>query len=60
VIALAIWSRDWIGWWSLLPIALAIVWMMVNPLLFATPRSTRNRASKGVFGERIWSVPWPG
>ena len=29
--------------------------MVVNPLLFPTPRSTRNWASKGVFGERIWA-----
>jgi hypothetical protein len=32
-----------------------LVFMMVNPLLFPKPRSTRNWASKGVFGERIWS-----
>jgi hypothetical protein len=31
------------------------VFMMVNPLLFPPPRSTRNWASKGVFGERIWT-----
>ena len=28
---------------------------MVNPLLFPKPRSTRNWASRGVFGERVWS-----
>ena len=36
-------------------VALALVFMMVNPLLFPPPRSTRNWASKGVLGERIWS-----
>jgi Family of unknown function (DUF6653) len=55
MLALSIWSRDWIGWWSLIPIALSLIFMMVNPLLFPKPRSTRNWASKGVFGERIWS-----
>lgn len=55
LIALAIWSRAWLGWYSLIPIALAVVWMMVNPLVFAPPRSTRNWASKGVFGERVWA-----
>jgi hypothetical protein len=55
LLALAIWSRDWIGWYSLIPIILAVVWMMINPLLFPPPRSTRNWASKSVFGERIWS-----
>ena len=55
LLAVAVWSRDWIGWWSLVPIALSLVFMMVNPLLFPPPRSTRNWASKGVFGERIWA-----
>ena len=55
LLALSIWSRDWIGWLCLIPVALSIAWMMVNPLLFRPPRSTRNWASKGVFGERIWA-----
>jgi hypothetical protein len=55
MLALSIWSRDWIGWWSLVPVVLSLVFMMVNPLLFPKPRSTRNWASKGVFGERVWS-----
>ena len=55
LLAVAIWSRDWIGWYCLLPIALAAAWMMLNPRLFGVPCSTRNWASKGVFGERIWS-----
>ena len=63
LLALSIWSRDWIGWWCLVPIVLSLVFMMVNPLLFPKPRSTRNWASKGVFGERVWSqrntVPVP-
>lgn len=55
IIALAIWSRDWIGWWSLIPLVLALTWMMVNPLLFPPPASTRNWASRSVLGERVWS-----
>ena len=51
----SVWSREWIGWWCLVPVALSLIFMVVNPLLFATPRSTRNWASKGVFGERIWA-----
>ena len=54
LIALAVWSRDWIGWLSLLPLAASIVWMAINPL-FPKPRSTRNWASKGVLGERVWA-----
>ncbi len=55
MIALAVWSRDWIGWLSLLPIGLSVVWMAINPIFFAKPRSTRNWASKGVLGERVWT-----
>jgi hypothetical protein len=54
LIALAVWSRDWIGIWCLIPVALAVTWMYVNPLFFKAPKSTRNWASRGVLGERIW------
>jgi hypothetical protein len=54
LLALAIWSRDWIGIWCLIPIGLSIAWMFVNPLLFDVPESTRNWASRSVLGERIW------
>ena len=55
LIALSIWSRDWIGWWCVVPLVLSNVWLMVNPLFFAPPRSTRNWASRGVLGERVWT-----
>jgi hypothetical protein len=32
-----------------------LVFMMVNPLLFRESGSTRNWASRAVFGEHIWS-----
>lgn len=51
---IAVWSRVWIGWWSLLPIGLLIVWTWLNPRVFRKPRSTDNWASKAVLGERIW------
>jgi hypothetical protein len=55
LLALAIWSREWIGWWSLALVAASLAFMMVNPLLFPRPRSTRNWTSRSVFGERIWT-----
>lgn len=54
LIALAIWSRDWIGWWSLLPLALALGWTWLNPRLFSEPKSLDNWASKGALGERLF------
>jgi hypothetical protein len=55
LIVVSIWSYDWIGWWSLVPVALSLIFMMINPRLFREPDSTRNWASKAVFGERIWA-----
>jgi hypothetical protein len=59
LLALAVWSRVWIGWWAVLAVVAALVFMVVQPLLFPPPRSTRNWASKGVFGERIASERAP-
>ena len=55
LIVLSIWSRRWIGPRSLLPLAASLVFTVVEPLLFPPPRSTRNWASRGVLGERIWA-----
>lgn len=52
LLALAIWSRTWIGWWSLIPITLALGWIWLNPRLLKEPASTDNWMSKGVLGER--------
>lgn len=63
ILILAIWSRVWLGWWSLALIVIALFWMWMNPRLFAKPQSTNNWASKGVLGERVWlnrdTVPVP-
>ena len=63
LLTLAIWSRAWIGWWSLVPIALAALWTWYNPRAFSPPASTDSWASKGTFGERIYlnrkTVPIP-
>jgi hypothetical protein len=55
LIVIAVWSRTWIGWYCLIPIAAAIAWMWFNPRVFGVPTSTRNWASRAVFGERIWA-----
>ena len=63
LLALAIWSRVWLGWWALVPIILIFVWIWFNPRLFPAPKSTDNWMSKGVLGERVWlnrkNVPIP-
>lgn len=54
ILALAIWSRAWIGIWALLPVTLTLVWIWFNPRVFSKPESTQNWASKSVLGERLW------
>ncbi|SFR22831.1 hypothetical protein SAMN04488564_106381 [Lentzea waywayandensis] len=51
---LAIWSRTWIGWWSLVAIAAVIVWLFVNPRAFPPVREPRSWAARGIYGERAW------
>jgi hypothetical protein len=52
--ALAIFSRVWIGWWCLIPLALLVVWTWINPRAFGPPLSTRGWMSRAVMGERVW------
>ncbi len=54
LLVLAIWSRVWLGWWSLLPLALALFWTWYNPRAFQPPANLDNWASFGTFGERIF------
>jgi len=54
LLALAIWSRVWLGWWALAPLIIVIIWIWLNPRLFPQPKSTNNWMSKGVLGERVW------
>jgi len=51
---LAIWSRIWLGWWCLVPIAVVIVWLWLNPRVFAPVRTPTGWAAKGIYGEKLW------
>ena len=55
---LAIWSRVWLGWYALVPLALVAVWLWLNPRVFA-PVEPISWAAKGIYGERMW-VHEPG
>lgn len=55
LLALAIWSRVWLGWWATVPIALAVLWLWLNPRAFPPPASDAAWMSRGVFGERFWT-----
>lgn len=51
---LAIWSRVWIGWWSIIPIALVVIWLFLNVYVFSPITSPRSWAAKGIYGEQLW------
>lgn len=53
LLALAIWSRAWMGWMSVLLIILICLWIWLNPRVFGRPRSTDHWASRAVLGERV-------
>mgnify|MGYP003641824221 CR=1 FL=1 len=54
LLGLAIWSRVWLGWWALIAVGLALLWIWVNPRAFPPPKTIDNWMSKGVYGERIY------
>ncbi len=51
---LAVWSRAWWGWLSLIPIGLVLVWLVLNVLVFSPVASPQSWASKGIYGEQLW------
>ena len=50
----AVWSHAVLGWGALLPVALVLAWIWVNPRAFPPPRSTESWAARATFGERLW------
>jgi hypothetical protein len=64
VLILAFWSRLWIGWWAVIPVAISLLWTWSNPRIFPTPASFDHWMSKTILGKRVWlnrdAVPVPG
>jgi hypothetical protein len=54
LIILAIWSRVWIGWWALVPLALVVLWLWANPHAFPPIDKPVAWSSRGIYGERLW------
>ena len=63
LLIIAFWSRLWLGWWAVIPVALALLWTWFNPRIFHAPQSLDHWMSKAVLGERVWlnrdAVPVP-
>ncbi|MEO3876273.1 DUF6653 family protein [Nonomuraea sp. B12E4] len=49
---LAVWSREWIGWWSLAGVAAVAVWLWLNVHLFS-PVEPTSWAARGIYGEQL-------
>jgi hypothetical protein len=62
-LAAAVWSRVWLGWWAMVPVALGIAWLWINPRAFRAPANLDNWASRAVLGEQVFlnrqAVPVP-
>lgn len=60
---ISIWSRLWIGWWSLLPIGVLAVWTWLNLRVFKPYDDDSPWSTRGVLGERIFvnrkTIPIP-
>jgi len=54
LVALAVWSRIWIGWGALIPVAACLIWTWINPRLFDRPARSAGWAAEGTFGERLF------
>ncbi|MEM6662256.1 MAG: DUF6653 family protein [Pseudomonadota bacterium] len=63
LLVLGIWSRDWIGWWALVPVAAALLWTWLNPRVFAPPARLDTWPGFATRGERLFlnrhAVPIP-
>ncbi|MFG1708517.1 DUF6653 family protein [Nonomuraea sp. M3C6] len=50
----AIWSREWLGWWALVPVALVVVWLVLNPHVFPAVEQPGSWTARGIYGEKLW------
>lgn len=51
---IVIWCRQWLGWWTLVPLLLVVFWTWWNPRAFRPVSCHDNWMSHAVLGERIW------
>ncbi|MBE8540476.1 DUF6653 family protein [Geoglobus acetivorans] len=55
LLVLAVWSRVWVGWYSLVFVVLVVVWSLINPTLFPKQTEISSWWSKCVIGEYLWA-----
>ena len=47
LIVMAIWSRQWLDWWALAPLTVALLWTWLNPRVFSPPPRPQQLGIKG-------------
>ncbi len=52
--ALAVWAREWIGWWCLLPIGAIATFMWLNTRIFAPASDATRWETRAIMGEQKW------
>ncbi|MEP2472291.1 DUF6653 family protein [Roseobacter sp.] len=53
-LALSIWGRASIGNGAWGAVVIVLVWIWLNPRVFAQPKTFNSWSSQGVLGERVW------
>jgi len=56
LIVFTFWTRIWIGWWCVLPVAVSLAWMFLNPVLFPKPQSTNIGPLKRYLASRFGRI----
>ncbi|MCK7622855.1 hypothetical protein MUU72_07020 [Streptomyces sp. RS10V-4] len=49
---LAVWSRQWLGWWCLAALAAVIAWLWLNVRVFPPVQPT-GWTARGIYGEQL-------
>ncbi|AEQ50613.1 DUF6653 family protein [Pelagibacterium halotolerans] len=52
--ALAVWSREWIGWWCVVPIGLVVGFLWLNTRIFPPATDANKWETRAIMGERLW------
>lgn len=50
----AVWSRAVLGAWAWLPVGVVVLWLILNPFVFAPVTTPTRWVEKGIYGERLW------
>ncbi|MFQ6549381.1 DUF6653 family protein [Aestuariibius sp. 2305UL40-4] len=54
LLMLTAWSRVWLNWWALAVGTVVVIWIALNPFLFAKSSNSNSYAARSAFGERVW------